>query len=167
MTSSVAPSRASAAGSASGAHSSSSIRPGRDVAGGNPGELAHRADRCQHIGAARFEQRVLGQRAGGYEADDVARHQRLGTRAFAGFFGRFGLLGDGHAAPGPDQAGKVAFRRMDRHAAHRDRHAAMLAPACQRDIEHAGGNLRILEEQLEEVAHAVEQQAAVGLCLER
>ena len=141
--------------------------PGRNIAGRDAHAFAHRAHRRQHIGAARFEQRVFGQGSGGDEAHDIARDQRLRTGAFARFLGGFGLFGDGHAAPRADQTGEVILRRMDRNAAHRDRRAAVFAPAGERDIEHAGGNFRVFEEQLEEIAHAVEQQAATGLCLQR
>jgi hypothetical protein len=116
---------------------------------------------------ARVEQRFLGQRAGGDEAHDVARDQCLGTAALLCFLGAFHLLGNGHAATGADQAGKVAFGRMDRHPAHRDRRAAMLAPAGEGDIENLRGLAGIVEEQLEEIAHAVEQQAIGRLVLER
>jgi malate dehydrogenase (oxaloacetate-decarboxylating)(NADP+) len=47
---------------------------------------------------------------------------------------------------------------MDRHAAHRDVLALMLAALGQRDAERAAGDFRVLEEQLVEIAHAVEQQ---------
>ena len=47
---------------------------------------------------------------------------------------------------------------MKRYAAHLDRHARRL-PACgQRDVQEARGLLGILEEQLVEIAHAIEQQ---------
>ena len=99
-----------------------------------PQRPAHVAYGGQHVGAARFEQRFLGQRAGGDEAHDVARHQRLRGRlpsrlpAFASS-GRFDLFGDRHAAARLDQPGEIAFRRMDRHAAHRHRLAVVLAAA--------------------------------------
>jgi hypothetical protein len=38
----------------------------------------------------------------------------------------------------------------------------MLAARGERDIERRGGGARIVEEQLEEIAHAVEQQAIAG-----
>ena len=47
---------------------------------------------------------------------------------------------------------------MHWHAAHGNRLTLMLPPAGERDIEHAGGHFRILKEQFEEVAHAIEQQ---------
>ena len=55
---------------------------------------------------------------------------------------------------------------MDRHAAHRDRLARVLAALGQRDVEAGRCDLRIVEEQFEEVAHAVEEQGVAGLILE-
>ena len=78
---SLAPSRASAAPSALGRAFLELHPPGRDVAGGDAARAAHLAHRGQHVGPARLEQRFLGQRAGGDEADDVARDQRLRAAA--------------------------------------------------------------------------------------
>ena len=47
------------------------------------------------------------------------------------------------------------------------RRSNLLAAAGQGDVEHRAGGFRVVEEQLEEVAHAVEQQAVAGLALER
>ena len=140
---------------------------GRDIAGGDPDRIAQGGQRDQEIGAARIEQRVLGQRARGDEADDVARYQRLGAAALPGFFGRLDLFGDRHPAAAADQPREIAFRRMHRHAAHRHRLAVMRAAAGQRDVEDARRHLGILEKQFEEIAHPVEQQRLPRLLLER
>ena len=55
---------------------------------------------------------------------------------------------------------------MDRDAAHRDRFAKVRAALRQRDVEAGRGNLGVLEEQFEKVAHAIEQQGVAGLFLE-
>jgi len=47
---------------------------------------------------------------------------------------------------------------VEGHAGHRDRLARRFAPCGQRDVQQAGGFLRVVEEQLVEIAHAVEQQ---------
>src|SRR5690606_21454247 len=107
---------------------------GRDVAGGDADEAAHFAHRGEQVGPARFEQRFLGQRAGGDEADDVARDERLRAAAFLRFLGAFDLFGDRHAAAGLDQPGEVAFGRMNRNAAHRDRLTEVFAAAGQGDV---------------------------------
>jgi hypothetical protein len=49
---------------------------------------------------------------------------------------------------------------MDRHAAHRDRLAQVLAALGQRDAQRRGGGLGVVEEHLVEIAHPVEQQRA-------
>ncbi len=56
---------------------------------------------------------------------------------------------------------------MHGHPAHRHGFAVMFAARGQRDVEHAGGDPGILEEQFEEIAHAVEQQRVACLALER
>ena len=65
-----------------------------------------------------------------------------------------------------DQPGEIAFRRMDRDSAHRHRLAAIGAALGQRDVEAGRGGLGIVEEQLEEIAHPVEQQRVARLGLE-
>jgi len=69
--------------------------------------------------------------------------------------------------PGLDQPRQIAFRRMHRHPAHRDRRAFMLAARGERDIEAGSGNARIIEEQFEKIAHPVEEQAILGFRLQR
>jgi hypothetical protein len=140
---------------------------GRDVTRGDPANPAHLAYRGEQIGPARFEQGLLGQRSGSDEADDVACHQCLGTTALPGLFRAFGLLGDRDPAARLDKPGEIPLRRMDRNPAHRDRHAKVLASAGQRDVEDLGGRPCIIEEQLEEIAHPVKQQAIGRLGLER
>ena len=58
-----------------------------------------------------------------------------------------------------DQPVQVVVGALDRHAAHRDVLAEMLAALGQHDAERARRDLGVLEEQLVEVAHPVEQQA--------
>ena len=55
---------------------------------------------------------------------------------------------------------------MDRDSAHRDRLARIRAALGERDVEAGRSGLRIVEKQLEEVAHPVEQQGVAGLFLE-
>ena len=61
---------------------------------------------------------------------------------------------------------EIAFDRVQRHAGHRNRLAGRLAARGQRDVEQPRGAPRIVEEQLVEVAHAIEQQRVRVLRLE-
>ena len=116
------------------------------------------ATATSQLARARIEQRLLGQRAGGDDADDRAVDHRLGAALLR--LGRaFDLLGDGDAVAGLDQPGEIGLGGVDRHAAHRDRRALMLAARGQRDVEAGRGDLGVVEEQFEEVAHPVEEQA--------
>ena len=68
------------------------------------------------------------------------------------------LLADGDAEAEPDQLLQIVVGGMHRHAAHRDVLALMLAALGQHDAERPAGLLGVVEEQLVEIAHAVEQQ---------
>ena len=122
--------------------------------------------RDEHIVAPGIKQRLLGQRAGRHVSHDVARHERLAPARLRLRRG-FGLLGNGDAMARLDQPREIALRAMDRHPAHRDRRAIMLAPAGQRDVERGRRRFGIIEEEFEEIAHAVEEQAILCLGLER
>ena len=107
---------------------------------------------------ARIEQALLGERARRDEADHVAPHH--GFRAALPGLGRvLELLTHSDAVALGDQALEVVVSGAHRHAAHRDVLALMFAPLGERDAERARGDLSVLEEQLVEIAHAVEQQA--------
>ena len=54
---------------------------------------------------------------------------------------------------------QVFVGALDRHAAHRNIAAEMLAALGQHDAERARGRFGVIEEQLVEIAHPVEQQA--------
>ena len=129
-------------------------RAGGQVEPGRAERVTQKAECQQAVGAAGFQQRVLGQRAGGDEADHLAADRRLSGAGARGFH----LLDDGDPEAAPDQPQQVAFRGVGRDAAERDFGAAVLAARGQRQAEHAGGGLGVLEEQLVEIAHAEEQQ---------
>ena len=124
------------------------------VAGGG----ARRRDGEQVIVAPRIEQRVLGQRARRDQPDHVPAHHALGS-ALPRLGRILDLLADRDAMAERDQAVKILIGTVHRHAAHRDVAAEMLAALGEHDAERARGDLGILEEQLVEVAHPVEQQA--------
>ncbi len=98
----------------------------------------------------------------------IAREtQRLGAHARPGLGRSLGLLGDGDAVAGLDQPGEITSAAWTGtpHIGIGD--AVMLAARSERDVEHGRGDLRILEEHLEEIAHAVEEQAVFGIGLQR
>jgi hypothetical protein len=55
---------------------------------------------------------------------------------------------------------------VKRHARHRNRLTGGLTARRQRDVEQARGALRVVVEQLVEIAHAIEQQHVRVLRLE-
>ncbi len=61
--------------------------------------------------------------------------------------------------PSRDEALQIIVGALDRHAAHGNVLAEVLAALGQHDAERAAGDLRVLEEQLVEIAHPIEQQA--------
>ena len=69
------------------------------------------------------------------------------------------MLADRDAMAERDQALEIIVGALDRHAAHADVLALVLAAPGQDDAERAARDLRVLEEQLVEIAHPVEQQA--------
>ena len=140
--------------------------PGRNIGGRQAVALPDPRHRDEPVGRARIEQRLLGERPRRHHADDRPVHHRFGA-ALLRFRRAFDLLGNGDAVAGLDQAGEIGFRRMDGHAAHRDRRAVMLAARGERDVEAGGGDPGVVEEQFEEVAHPVEEQRPLGLRLQR
>ncbi len=89
----------------------------------------------------------------------MALNQCLGAAPFrCGRF--FGLLADGHAMAQPDQPVEIVLGGTNRHAAHRNVLAAMLAAPGEGDAQRTRRGLGVLEEKLVEVSHAIEQQEA-------
>ncbi len=117
--------------------------------------------RGEEVVGAGIEQGLLGERAGGDQPHHVAAHHRLGT-ALPGLGRVLDLLAHRDPPAGRDQALEIVVGGMDRHAAHRDVGAQMLAALGQGDAERARGDFGVLEEQLVEIAHAVEQET-VGI----
>ena len=123
---------------------------------------AHAGERQKDVGAAGLQQPLLGDRAGRDEPHDVAPDHGL-RAALARFGGILDLLAHGHAMAEPDQPLQIIVRALDRHAAHGDVRALVLAALGQHDAERPAGDFGVLEEQLVEIAHAVEQEA-VRVC---
>ena len=96
---------------------------------------------------------------GRHQPHDVAPDDRL--RAPPLRFRRvLDLLADGDAMAERDQPIEIVVGALDRHAAHADVLALVLAALGEHDAERFARDLRVIEEELVEVAHAVEQQAA-------
>ena len=98
------------------------------------------------------QQFAVGQCAGRHHPHHLAFHRALAGGHIAD------LLADRHRFAVLDQAREVAFHRMKGHAGHDHRLAGRLAAPCQRDVEQARGLFGIGEEQLIEIAHAVEHE---------
>ena len=141
---------------------------GRDV---EPGQTqrclgAGAGQRSQIIMSAGIEQRVLGQRTRGHQPCDGAGDDRSGAALLR--LGRvLDLLADRDLEARADQPFEIGLVAVDRHAAHRDVGAGMLAALRQRDVEGGGGGDRVVEEELVEIAHAVEEQRAGVARLDR
>ena len=138
----------------------------RDVGGGDGPFVARATDRRQPVGGRGFEQSLFRQRSRRDEADDRPLDERLRPARLARLGRALGLLGDGNAVPRPDQPREIGFGGMHGDAAHRDRLTFGFAALSQRNVEAARGDLGVLEEELEKVAHPVEQQRVASLGLE-
>ena len=138
----------------------------RNVGGRNTYRFPDRRNRNEPVGCARLEQGFLGQSARRDDADDPPRDDRFGSARLGGG-GTLRLFGNGDAVAGLDQSRKIGLHRMNGHAAHRYRGAQMFAARCKGNIEHRCCNLSVVKEELEEVAHAVKQQAIRCFCLQR
>ncbi len=112
----------------------------------------------EQVGPAGFEEPLLGDRAGRDEPHHIASDDGFAP-TFPGLRRILGLLADRDAVAEADQSLKVVVRALHRNAAHRDVPAQMFPPLGEHDPESPAGDLRILEEQLVEVAHPVEEQA--------
>ena len=83
--------------------------------------------------------------------------------AFLGLCRVLGLLADGDPEAKADELLQIVVGGMNRHAAHRNVAAEMLAALGERDRQGAGRLDGVIEEQLVEIAHPVEQQE-IGVC---
>ncbi len=147
-----------------GAHIGNRQAPAQATPVRVPLTLARRT--VQHHGAepvvaAGGEHALLQHRAGGEHAGDLAP-QQLTFRSCG-----FHLIAQGHAVAAAHQFAAIALGGVVGDAGHRhpaDRPAALLAG--EGELQQARGGEGVLEEALEEVAQAVEQQAFGVGCLE-
>ena len=99
---------------------------GRNIRRRNADIAANLCKCHQHVRRPAIEQTILGQRARGYKADDIARHQRLAAARFGGLRA-FCLLGDCNPVPGLNQTREIPLGGVDRNPAHRDWLTVMFA----------------------------------------
>ena len=106
---------------------------GREIEPGEAHLAAGLGEPRQIVVTARVEQPLLGQGAGGDDADHRPA-QHLG--AAPPRLGRvLDLVADRDLEPGADQPGEIGLGGMDRDAAHRNVGALVLAALGQRDVE--------------------------------
>ena len=120
------------------------------VDAGEAGGFPVAEDGGEVVRALVVEQGVVVDGAGGEDAGDLAVDEFSGD-------GLGGLLGDGDAFSGLEQAGDVALRGVVGHAAHRG-----AAAFGEGDVEDRRGGFRVLEEHLVEVAEPVKQDDVGG-----
>ena len=123
---------------------------GRRVDPREPGAALRKGDGGEVVVPLFVEDRLLDEGAGGDDADDGAVDEALGL------LGILGLLADGDAVAGLEQAVDVGRARVVGDAGHRDA-AVALGAGGEHDAEHARGGLRVLVEHLVEVAEAEEE----------
>ncbi len=95
---------------------------------------------------------AVGHRARRDHAQHLALDRSLARRGIAD------LLADRDRLAELHQLREIAVDGVVRHAGHRDRRAGRLPARGQRDVEQARGALRVVVEELVEIAHPVEQQ---------
>ena len=133
------------------------------------GELQHReadgapgrGDRDHQIRTAGIQQRLVGDGAGRDDAHHLPTHRALARAR------RFELLADRHRLAPIEQTREILLGRVVGHAGHRNRGAGRFAACGQGDVQEIGGALRVVVEQLVEIAHAIEQQHVRIIGLDR
>ena len=108
------------------------------------------------VGPGVVQQGLVDQGARGQHAGDASLHHALGLG------GVLELLADRHAEAMFHQSAQVALDRVERHA----RHVLALGAFGERDAERPVRGHRVLVEELVEVAHPEEEEAARVLPLE-
>ena len=106
----------------------------------------------QHALAVGIQQPVLGQRSRRHDARHAALHGSLRRRRIADLFA------DRDGASHPREPRQVAVHAVEGHAGHGDGLSRRTSAGGERDVEQVRRLAGVVEEQLVEVAHAVEQQ---------
>ncbi len=151
--------------------SSSSIQkptlpgPVNSVVRKSPVERSSRASAATGTGQVERRQVVVSLRSQGW-VDGGAGGEHPGYLAADDFLGELGVLhlfADGDPVALAQQPGEVVVGGVVGHSAHG--HGALFIPCGQGDLQLPGGDLRIFEEELVEVAHAEKQQGIGVLAL--
>jgi len=124
----------------------------RQIEPGQADRAFRAGKREQEVVGLLLEQRRVGERARRDDARDLPVDRALRSRRIAD------LLADRYRLADAHQLGEILVDRVIRHAGHPDRRARRGAARGEGDVEQARGALRILVEQLVEIAHAVEEQ---------
>ena len=106
------------------------------------------------------QQLRIGEGAGRDRPDHLALDRPLGSRRIPDLLADRDRLAERH------QLAEVEVERMHRHAGHRDRFAGRRTALGQRDRQQRRRALRVVVEELVEVAHAVEEQGVRMLRLD-
>ena len=138
----------------------------RNVGRRHANRVTNGGQRHQHVRCPTVEQTIFGERSCSNKTHDVPRHQCLGAAPRLCRFRTFGLLGNCDAVTAFDQPREIAFGTVHRHPAHRDWPSIIFTARSERDIERCRCRARIVKEQLEKIAHPVEQQAIARLGLQ-
>ena len=125
------------------------------VAEGAGRPVAQHADGGEIVRPAALEHRLVRDRAGRYDADDAALHEALGRG------GVLLLLADRDLEAALYEPRDVAVRAVIGHAAHGHLLLGRLRAVAgrEREVELAGGDARVLVEELVEVPEAEKEQA--------
>ncbi len=119
---------------------------------GKPDAVVLGCEREQQVVGFLVQQRRVGERARRDDARDRALHRTFGGVRVAD------LLADRDRLAQLQQLGQILLGRVVGHAGHFDRRAGGSAARGERDVEQPRRLLRVVVEQLVEIAHAVEQQ---------
>ena len=126
--------------------------PRRQVEPRDARPMPARVDGDEQAVALGVEQIGIGHRARRDHAQDLALDRSLAGGGISDLFA------DRHGLAQLHQLREVAIDGVIGDAGHRDRRAGRLSARGQRDVEQARGALRIVVEELVEIAHPVEEQ---------
>ncbi len=124
------------------------------------GEVEPREARCSGVNVTAASSRVSLSSSSAASVTVPGVTTRTTSRATGPFARRrvADLLADRDRLAEPHEPREIGLGRVHGHAGHRDRLAARLAAARQRDVDQLRRASRVVVEQLVEIAHAIEQQ---------